>query len=110
MPGPGSSDFLELLDFSDEASRELLSLPLEVRERFFAAFPDLAAHPHGVPNRLNVENLHDEHGRRTRYWRLKFPGGYRAIYRVVQGRVRIDAIRPRPGAYAWVSKVLGHRS
>ncbi len=110
MPDPGSSNYLDLLDFSDEASRELLSLPLEVRERFFNAFPDLAAHPHGGPNRLDVENVHDEHGRRTRYWRLKVPGGYRAIYRVVQGRVRIDAIRPRPGVYAWVAKVQGRRS
>lgn len=109
MPHPDSANYLELIDFSDEARRELLSLPPEVREAFLEAFPALAADPRGSSSDPDIVNLHDVRGRRTRSWRLKVPGGYRAIYRVVQGRVHIEAIRPRPGVYAWLAKILGRR-
>jgi mRNA-degrading endonuclease RelE of RelBE toxin-antitoxin system len=101
-----SRNYLELIDFADEARRELLALPSEVRDRFFEAFPSLAAHPTQRTSDLDVQNLHDPKGRGTRYWRLKVPGGYRAIFRAVHGRVQIDAIRPRPGVYSWLYKVL----
>jgi mRNA-degrading endonuclease RelE of RelBE toxin-antitoxin system len=102
-------DYLELVDFSDEARRELLSLPADVRERFFASFPTLADYPTGGGTDLDIQNLHDPRGRPTRYWRLKVVGGYRAIYRILQGRVHIEAIRPRPGVYSWVSKIRKRR-
>ncbi|MCI4352131.1 MAG: type II toxin-antitoxin system RelE/ParE family toxin [Thermoplasmata archaeon] len=95
-----------MIDFADDARRELLALPREVRDSFFDKFPALAAHPIQSTLDLDVQNLHDPRGRRTRYWRLKVPGGYRAIYRVIHGRVHIDAIRPRPGVYSWLYKVL----
>ena len=104
-----SQDYFERIDFVDDARRELLALPHEVRDHFFEAFPALAAHPTRRTSDLDIRNLHDPHGRRTRYWRLKVSGGYRAIYRVVQGRVHIEAIRPRPGVYAWLYKVMGRR-
>jgi mRNA-degrading endonuclease RelE of RelBE toxin-antitoxin system len=107
--GDHSRDYLERIDFADEARRELLALPSQTRGRFFDAFPALAAHPTQSTPDLDVENLHDARGRRTRYWRLKVPGGYRAIYRVIQGRVHIDAIRPRPGVYSWLYKLLNRR-
>jgi mRNA-degrading endonuclease RelE of RelBE toxin-antitoxin system len=100
------SSYFELIDFSDEARHELLALPADVRDCFFAAFPALAAHPTRSTPDLDVRNLHDSRGRRTRYWRLRVPGGYRAIYRVVHGRVHIDAVRPRPGVYSWLYKIL----
>ena len=98
--------YLELIDLAQEASRELLTLPLPVRERFFEAFPALAAHPTRKTPDLDVKNLHDRRGRRTRYWRLKVPGGFRGIYRVVQGRVHVEAFRPRPTVYPWLYKIL----
>ncbi|MGA8543520.1 MAG: hypothetical protein WB947_08310 [Thermoplasmata archaeon] len=101
-----SRNYLELIDFADDARRELLALPREVRDHFFESFPALAAHPTRSAPDLDVENLHDPQGGRTRYWRLKVPGGYRAIYRLVHGRVHSDAIRPRPGVYSWLYKVL----
>jgi mRNA-degrading endonuclease RelE of RelBE toxin-antitoxin system len=101
--------YLELIHLSDDARRELLRLPVPIREEFFAAFPALAAHPTRATEELDVQNLHDPSGRRTRYWRLKVHGGYRAIYRVAQGRVHIEAIRPRPGVYGWLYKILGRR-
>ncbi len=104
-----SQNYLELIDFADDARRELLALPREVRDRFFEAFPALAAHPTRSTPDLDVKNLHDPRGSGTRYWRLKVRGGYRAIYRVVHGRVHIDAIRPRPGVYSWLYKVLNRR-
>ena len=103
------NDYLERIDFADDARRELLALPQEVRDQFFEAFPLLAAHPTRRTSDLDVQNLHDPRGKRTRYWRLKVTGGYRAIYCVVQGRVHIEAIRPRPGVYSWLYKVLGRR-
>jgi mRNA-degrading endonuclease RelE of RelBE toxin-antitoxin system len=102
-------DYLELIDLAEDARRELLALPLDVRARFFAAFRSLAAHPTRRTQDLDVRQLHDRRGTMTRYWRLKVPGGYRAIYRVVHGRVRIDAFRPRPSVYSWLSKILEHR-
>jgi mRNA-degrading endonuclease RelE of RelBE toxin-antitoxin system len=101
-----SQDYFELIDFADDARRELLALPREVRDYFFASFPALAAHPTRPTPNLDVANLHDPRGRKTRFWRLKVPGGYRAIYRVVNGRVHVDAIRPRPGVYSWLYKIL----
>lgn len=109
MVGGHTQNYLELIDFADDARHELLALPQEVREHFFEAFPALAAHPTRRTSDLDVQNLHDPRGRRTRYWRLKVSGGYRAIYRLVHGRVHIEAIRPRPGVYSWLYKVLGRR-
>jgi len=107
--GAAPPDYLDLIDFSDEARRELLSLPVEIRDEFFSAFPVLATYPRGGSGEIDVQNYHDPHGRPTHYWRLKVPGGYRAIYRIVHGRVQINAIRPRPGVYAWLAKVLARR-
>jgi mRNA-degrading endonuclease RelE of RelBE toxin-antitoxin system len=101
--------YLELIDLAEEARRELLALPSDVRERFFAAFSSLAAHPTRRTLDLDVRRLHDRRGRMTRYWRLKVPGGYRAIFRVIHGRVHIDAFRPRPGVYSWLYKILDRR-
>ncbi|MCI4345418.1 MAG: type II toxin-antitoxin system RelE/ParE family toxin [Thermoplasmata archaeon] len=109
MPESPRSDYLQLIDFSDEARRELLSLPPDVRDSFFSAFPLLASNPRGGAGKIDAQNFHDSKGRPTRYWRLKVPGGYRAIYRIVQGRIQVDAIRPRPGVYGWLAKVLARR-
>jgi mRNA-degrading endonuclease RelE of RelBE toxin-antitoxin system len=108
--GDPAPDYLDLIAFSDEARRELLSLPVEVRDAFFSAFLVLASYPRGGSDSIDVQNYHDPRGGPTRYWRLKVPGGYRAVYRIVHGRVQIDAIRPRPGVYAWLAKVLARRS
>lgn len=102
--------YLELIDFSDAARRELLSLPADVRERFYAAFPALAAHPTRGTATMDVQNPHDPRGRRTRNWRLKVAGGYRAICWIRHGRVHIEAIRARPGVYSWVEKIRPRRS
>ena len=106
MAADSTIDYLELIDLTEDAQRELLSLPSDVRERFFTAFPALAAHPTRKTGDLDVRRLHDSRGRVTRYWRLKVPGGFRAIYRVVHGRVLIDAFRPRPHVYPWLYKIL----
>ena len=109
MAGDRAEAYPELIDLAQEASRELLALPLPVRERFFESFPELAAHPTRKTLDLDVQNLHDRRGRKTRYWRLKVPGGYRGIYRVVQGRVHIEAFRPRPTVYPWLYKILARQ-
>jgi hypothetical protein len=101
--------YLELIDLAEDARRELLALPYDLRGRFVPAFSSLAAHPTRRTLDLDVRRLHDRRGRMTRYWRLKVPGGYRAIYRVIRGRVHVDAFRPRPSVYSWLYKILDRR-
>ena len=90
------------IDFKKSAEREFLGLPAEIREQFFEAFDELSAHPQRASPTLDVAPIRNDPQR----WRLKVQGGYRAIYRIAQGRPKFEMFQSREEVYQALRRYL----
>lgn len=105
MPARPLAAWKEEFTFLESAEREFDRLPHRVQQAFLERFPEFTRHPWKSSPTLDVAPLRDMPGR----WRLKVPGGHRAIYRELQGRPNIEMFETRDQVYSRLRKFLESR-
>ena len=92
----------ERIDFKPSAQREFLALSSDVRQLFLNAFDELSLHPQMRTPTLDIAQIRND----PSHWRLKVPGGYRGVYRVVQGRPKFEMFQSREQVYEALRRYL----
>jgi len=96
------AEWEERIDFKPSAVRDFLRLPPDFRDLFLNSFDEFSRHPQRPTPTLDVEPIRND----PVHWRLKVVGGYRGVYRVVQGRAKFEMFQSRQDVYEALRRYL----